>query len=135
MPDDRLRAAERAHAADPSAWRPLVAELRRAGRVEEARAAALRAWDVAKARFDVLCPPDEDLARPRPRSREEQAARLAAMDVCLVDMDEALALGRELLEELRRADDAGRCYCDAYPLPHTACSLFIRGRRRRARAS
>jgi hypothetical protein len=113
--DQRLRAAERAHASDPSAWRDLVAELRRAGRLAEARAAALRAWDAAKKRFDVLCP-ESDL--PRSLTREERASRLAEMDTALADMDESLAIGRVLLHELHHEDGPGRCYCEASAMPH-----------------
>jgi hypothetical protein len=130
MPDDRLRAVERAHAADPSTWRAVVAELRRAGRLAEARAAALRAWETARERFDVLCPPDEDICRPRGGTREEHAARLEAMDAALLDMDESLALARELLAELHRRDSEGLCYCEAFTLPHSP--HFGRARRRRA---
>lgn len=130
MPDTRLRAAERDLATDPAAWRVVVAELRRAGRIAEARACALAAWQTAKERFDLLCPPDEDLARPRPRTREERAAQLAGMEACLADMDEALELGRVLLHELHHEDGPGRCYCEASALPHEK-HLGRRGHRAR----
>lgn len=134
MSDARLRATERAHAADPSAWRDLMAELRRAGRLGEARVVALRAWETAKARFDVLCPPVDLRCVGLHGTREERAARLAAMDACLVDLDDALALGRELLHELHHEDGPGRCYCEASALPH-ARHLGRGGRRGGRRAS
>lgn len=133
MSDARLRDLERALVDDPSAWRPLVAELRRLGRVAEARAASIAAWTWAKDRFDAICP--DANAGVRGATREERRANLGTLDVILAHMDEALELGRVLLHELHHEDGPGRCYCEASALPHEQ-HLGRRGRRgRRRRAS
>jgi hypothetical protein len=123
--DARLRDAERALAADPSAWRPLVAELRRAGRLDDARATCLRAWERARDSFDELCPRE---GMVRGGTREQRRANLARLDALMVDMDESHGLVCALGEELyRNASLQDLCLCDAYPLAH---ALHL-GRRRR----
>lgn len=109
MADERVRALERVAADDPGAWRALVAELRRAGRLGEARAVANKAWQAARDRCDAAH------AKWQGSARKEH---LDTMDACLADMDEANELSRVLLHELHHEDGPGRCYCEASALPH-----------------
>lgn len=115
--DLSLRATERRALTDPADWRSLVAALRRAGRVADARAVALAAFDRARDRCDLALP-DSDMHAPRPLPREERRARLDVAEQACLDMDDALALERVLRAELQREEARDLCLCEASPLPH-----------------
>jgi len=72
----RLRSLERAAGDDPAAWRLHSTALLRAGRYEDARSVAVKAWHAATARLDAA----------------EAAGDRDAADLAIMDMEEACAV-------------------------------------------